>query len=108
MANKFKAQALNFNVIVQEKFVENRTEHGIDITGIVDANEKTKRGVVLSVGEGCPFINVKLFGYRIPYWKRQTIALGDEISFDKHRATPITLDGVQYFIVYYSDISLLF
>ena len=108
MQSKFKGTALNFNVVVKEKFVENKTKHGIDLTGIVDANEKSKRGIVVSVGELCPSVNVKIFGFRIPFWKRQAIKIGDDISFDKYKATSITLDGVQYNIIYYSDISLVF
>jgi len=75
MSNKFKGKALNHNVIVKEKFVDNKTKHGIDLTGIVDANEKQKRGIVVSIGELCPYVNVRIFGFRIPFWKKQTIKL---------------------------------
>lgn len=107
MSNKFKGKALNHNVIVKEKFVDNKTKHGIDLTGIVDANEKQKRGIVVSIGELCPYVNVRIFGFRIPFWKKQTIKLGDDVTFDKYKSTPYTENGVQYIIIYYPDISVV-
>ncbi len=98
MENSFTGQALGVNVIVKEKIVENKTASGIDMTGYVSANEKQKRGIVVSIGEGCPR---KGDG-------TQTINIGDEICFDKTRETAFTDKGVQYLIIYYQEIVLKF
>jgi hypothetical protein len=44
MENKFKGKALNLIVVVEEIFNENKTASGLDLSGIVDANEKQKKG----------------------------------------------------------------
>jgi co-chaperonin GroES (HSP10) len=49
MENKFKGKALNLIVVVEEIFNENKTASGLDLSGIVDANEKQKEGRVVSV-----------------------------------------------------------
>jgi|SRR6188768_539262 len=92
--NKFKGQALNTIVVVEEIFHENKTESGIDISGIVDANEKQKRGIVRSVGTECP--RNKDGEY--------TIKEGYEVIFDKLKATQFTQDGVSYLLVFYRDL----
>ncbi len=98
MKNSFIGQALGVNVIVKERVVENKTSAGIDMTGYISANEKQKRGIVVSVGEGCP---------NGPDGT-QTIQIGDEICFDKTRETAFTDKGVQYLIIYYQEIVLKF
>lgn len=92
--NKFKGQALNLIVVVEEVFNENKTKSGIDITNVVDANEKQKKGIVVSVGTECP---KKSDG-------SQTIEVGWEIIFDKYKSTPMTQDGNPFILVDYRDI----
>jgi len=94
MENKFEGQALNLNVIVQEVDNENITASGLDLTGIVDANEKQKKGRVVSVGTECP---QKSDG-------SQTIKIGDVVIFDKFKMTPFTQKGKQYIMVDYRDL----
>lgn len=113
MENKFKGRALNTVVIVQEVFAENKTAAGIDISGIIDANEKQKRGKVVSVGELCPrkksnyfsrFMFLNFFLQKLSY----TIKEGDEVIFDKFKMTNFTQDGVAYIMIDYRDIVIAF
>lgn len=94
MENKFEGQALNLNVIVQEVDNENITASGLDLTGIVDANEKQKKGRVVSVGTECP---QKSDG-------SQTIKIDDVVIFDKFKVTPFTQKGIAYILVDYRDL----
>jgi len=96
--NKFKGQALNMIVVVEEIFNENKTAGGIDITGIVDANEKQKRGRVVSVGQGTPRYDDGSY----------VLTEGAEVVFDKYKTTPFTQDGNPYILVFYPDIVLVF
>ncbi len=113
MENKFKGQALNMIVVVEEIFNENKTAGGIDITGIVDANEKQKRGRVVSVGEGCPrrpanyFSRFKFLNFFFQKLE-STLKQNDEVIFDKYKTTSFTQDGNPYILVYYPDIVLVF
>lgn len=98
MKNKFKGRALNLVVVVQEVDNENVTASGIDLSGIVDANEKQKRGKVVSVGEQCPKLSDG----------NSVLKEGDEVIFDKFKMTPFTHDGVAYLLIDYRDIILVF
>ena len=98
MQNNFKGKALNLIVIVEEVFNENKTASGFDLSGVVDANEKQKRGKVVSVGEQCPKLADGSF----------TLKEGDEVIFDKFKMTPFTQDGTMYLMIDYRDIVLVF
>ena len=98
MENKFKGRALNTVVIVKETNLENKTKSGIDLSGIIDANEKQKKGIVVSVGEFCPKLSDGSF----------TIKEGDEVIFDKFKITEFTQDGVAYLLIHYPDIVLVY
>lgn len=98
MENNFKGKALNQIVVVEEVFNENKTASGIDLSGIVDANEKQKRGRVVSVGEGCPKLSDESY----------TLKEGDEVIFDKFKMTPFTNEGKPYILIDYRDIVLVF
>lgn len=109
MENKFEGQALNLNVIVQEVDNENITASGLDLTGIVDANEKQKKGRVVSVGTECPLIGHKykgLFSFVNFFIKKQkqTIQIGNIVIFDKFKVTPFTQKGIAYILVDYRDL----
>jgi co-chaperonin GroES (HSP10) len=95
---KFKGKALNLIVIIEEVFNENKTASGFDLSEVVSANEKQKRGKVVSVGEQCPKLSDGTF----------TLKEGDEIIFDKHKMTPFTQDGVGYILIDYRDIVIVF
>jgi len=92
--NKFKGRALNLVVIVEEVFHENKTASGIDLSGVVDANEKQKRGKVVSVGTECPKLTNG----------KHTIEIGNQVIFDKFKATPFTQEGITYILVDYRDL----
>ena len=98
MENKFKGKALNLVVIVEEVFNENKTKFGFDLSSVVEANEKQKRGKVVSVGEGCPKLSDGTF----------TLKEGDEVIFDKYKMTPFTQDGTAYIIIDYRDIVIVY
>jgi co-chaperonin GroES (HSP10) len=97
MENKFKGRALNLIVIVEEVFNENKTASGFDLSGVVDANEKQKRGKVVSVGTECPKLSDGTY----------TVNEGNIVIFDKFKMTPFTQDGVQYLIIDYRDLVLI-
>lgn len=91
-------EALNFNVIVEQKILENKTSGGFDMTGYVDANESQQSGTVISVGELCPKDKEG----------NHYIKKGDTIIFSKFKVTSTTINGVNYLILPYSDIVLKF
>lgn len=113
MENKFKGKALNLWVIVEEVFNENKTASGIDLSGVVDANEKQKRGKVVSVGEGCPrkksnyFSRYKFLNFFFQK-NAHTIKENDEVIFDKYKMTSFTHEGVAYILIDYRDIVIVF
>jgi len=98
MENKFKGRALNLVVIVEEVFNENKTASGFDLSSVVDANEKQKKGRVVSVGEQCPKLSDGSY----------TLKEGDEVIFDKYKMTPFTQNGKPYLLIDYRDIVIVF
>jgi len=102
--NKFKGQALNQIVVVEEIFHENKTKSGIDISGIVDANEKQKRGIIRSIGTECPRKPQSFFSRIFGGKNRYTIEVGSEVIFDKFKATAMTQNGNPYLLVFYRDL----
>ena len=98
MENKFKGKALNLVVIVEEVFNENKTASGFDLSSVVDANEKQKRGKVVSVGEQCPKLSDGSY----------TLKEGDEVIFDKYKMTNFTQNGNPYLLIDYRDIVIVF
>jgi co-chaperonin GroES (HSP10) len=98
MENKFKGKALNQVVILKEVTYENKTKSGIDLTGISDATEKYKKGLIISIGEFCPKLSDGSF----------TLKEGDEVIFDKFKMTNFTQDGITYILIDYRDLVLVF
>lgn len=92
IVESFNGKALNFNVIVKQIENKNETESGLDITSAVDKNEKFRKGVVVSVGEQCPENGIKP---------------GDIILFDNYKTSPLTLNVIDYKIMYYSDLIMV-
>ena len=94
----FKGQAVNHNVVVKVKGIENITNSGIDLTSSEDKNQKFKLGTVVSVGLQCP--------------KREdganSVEVGDEILFDGNRSTLVTLETVEYTVLHFTDIVIVF
>lgn len=97
MENQFKGRALNLRVVVKEVVNENKTASGLDLTGVVDANEKQKKGIVVSVGEACPNLSDGT----------PALKIGDEVIFDKYKSDPFTQSGVAYTIIDYREIVLV-
>lgn len=106
MQNKPKFQALNYNVIVEEKVLENKTGGGFDMTNYIDATEKQQSGEIICFGELCPKRSVKIFGFRIPYLREYTLRKGQVIVFNKFNSTPMMIGGKPYLIIPYSNIFL--
>lgn len=95
MSNQiFEGVALNFNVILQEVIQDNVTDFGFDISSEVDANEKIRTGKVMSIGERIPILDNG----------KTAIEIGDLVLFDKHKASTLTIKGVQYRITLYNDL----
>lgn len=95
MPNNPKFQAKNLNIIVTPKELENKLSGGFDISGYVNANESQQAGTVVSVGERC--VNSK---------GEITLEEGIVIVFKKHNATSMTIEGINYLIVPYTDVVL--
>jgi co-chaperonin GroES (HSP10) len=93
MENKLKLKALNTSVIVEEVLLENKTDFGFDLSNVIDVNETQRKGIVRSIGELCPKIDAENY----------TLKEGDEVLFNKHKNTPITIDGVKYIMIEYRD-----
>ena len=91
---KFKAQALNYVVIVKQKKIENLTSTGLDISSEADKNEKFRKGEIMSFGNLCPK-NDK---------GEDTIQIGQEVLYDMYKASDLTIDGEKYQSFYYSDL----
>ena len=97
MENKFKGQALNYWVIVEEVLNENKTKSGFDMSGYVDANEHQKKGRIVSIGEACPKLSNG----------EGVLKIGDEVIFNKLKTTDFTQNAVKYIMVMYSDIAIV-
>lgn len=54
MINSFHGQALNFCVVLRQIENKNITEGGLDVSMMSDKSEKYKKGIVISIGTGCP------------------------------------------------------
>lgn len=92
--DRFKWQALNQVVIVEEREIENKTDFGFDLGS--DKNVKYMKGVVMSFGHGCPQQDGKYF-----------ISIGQEVLFDGYKKSDLYLDGKKYLCVYYGDLIAL-
>ncbi|HEY6143753.1 MAG TPA: hypothetical protein VIV55_10115 [Flavobacterium sp.] len=90
----FSGKCLGSNVIVIP--IENKqlSEGGVDLTFLIDKNQKWGKGIIVSIGENVP-LNKK----GIPYLKE-----GDVVLFDKNKATDYVEDTVEYKAMYYNDI----
>jgi co-chaperonin GroES (HSP10) len=89
----FTSRALNFNVILKEITNENINSSGLDISKLVDKNEKFKKGFVVSIGENCPGDTV--------------FKPGETVLFDSYKSSDLTIGGVLYKHVYYADLLLV-
>lgn len=105
-----KFKALNHCVIIKEIEMENKTESGIVIAHKASADQKQSKGVIVSAGLGCPKKSV--FSRFLFFWKRRsevnTVKEGDTVIFDRYKSTNMTVDAVEYQMVYYSDLILVF
>jgi len=90
----FKAQALNYVVIVKPKKIENLTATGLDISSEADKNEKFRKGEIMSFGNLCPKNSEG----------EDTIKIGQEVLYDMYKASDLTIDGEKYQSFYYSDL----
>ena len=94
MENKFKGQALNYNVFVKRVQIRNITQAGVDITSETDKNEKYRKGIIVSFGNMCPKDENG----------ESVIAIGDEVLYDGYKASELTIDGEQYEVIYFADL----
>lgn len=98
MKSSFKGQAVNYNVVVEEQEMKNISGSGIDYTSSEDKNQKFKRGVVQSVGLGCPKNDEGEY----------VLKIGDEILYDGYKGSPVTLETKVYSIIMFQDIAIIF
>ena len=93
---EIKIRALVDNVVLEPIFLDNKTDGGFDLTGIVDVNEKQASGIIHSFGEMC---GKDLEG-------NYTLREGMTIVYNKHNQTPMTLDGKSYILIPYRNVFL--
>lgn len=98
---EFKGKALNYVVIVKQKELKNETETGLDFSSEVDKNQKFRKGEIMSFGNLCP---KKPIWKWLPFWKKDTIKIGQEVLYDMYKASDLTVDGIKYQTFYYSDL----
>lgn len=98
MESSFNGQAVNYNVVVEEQEMKNVSGSGIDYTSAEDKNQKFKRGLVQSVGLGCPKDDDGNY----------VLKIGDEILYDGYKGSPVTLETKVYSIISFMDIAIIF
>jgi len=89
MVNSFQGKALNYNVILRQIANVNVTENNLDLTNALDKNEKFKKGIVVSVGTECP---------------KGDIEVGSTVMYDSYKASNVTLDNIEYTVLFYADL----
>jgi len=89
-----KLQALNYNVFVTKEESQHIVEGNIDVTSEIDKNEKYRKGKIVSFGSLCPKNDDGT----------NTIEIGQEVIYDRYKSSPVTIDGVTYESIYYSDL----
>jgi len=94
--NKFSHEALNYNVIVKEVRIRHFSESGLDITEKIEKDEKFRSGIVLAIGN--------LITSEIPDAK---ISVNCQVLFDNYKGSDVTIDGVTYKSILYSDLLLV-
>lgn len=94
--SSFPYVALNYNVIVKVVEKENVTHSGIDVSSITTKDEKYRSGVVLAIGN--------LITSEIPDAK---ISVNCQVLFDNYKGSDVTIDGVTYKSILYSDLLLV-
>ena len=92
IVDKFKGRALNFVVVLKEIENVNETSSGLNISSSVDKNEKYRKAIVVSLGSECP---------------KEPVCLGDTVMYDKHKANPLTQNGIEYVTLFYADLVLI-
>lgn len=97
----FKGKALNYVVIVKQKELKNETETGLDFSSEVDKNQKFRKGEIVSFGSLCP---KKPIWKWLPFLKKDTIKIGQEVLYDMYKASDLTVDEIKYQTFYYSDL----
>lgn len=104
MIDSFQGQALNFCVVLRQIENKNVTGAGLDISMMADKNEKYKKGVVISIGTGCPKKNFRIFGIEIPFIKLNNINKGDTVLYDTYKSSMVTLETIEYQVMFYADL----
>ena len=89
MVNEFKGRALNFNVVIRQIANKNVTEGNIDISMASDKNEKYKKGIVISIGTECPQGDIKV---------------GETVIYDGYKSSLVTLNTIEYTVLFYADL----
>ena len=92
IVESFKGKALNFVVVLKEIENVNETSSGLNISSSVDKNEKYRKAIVVSIGSECP---------------KEPVCLGDTVMYDKHKANPLTQNGIEYVTLFYADLVLI-
>jgi len=89
MVDAFSGKALNYNVVLREIANKNVTDGGIDMSMATSKNEKYKKGIVVSLGTACP---------------QGDVNLGDTVIYDSYKASKVTLDTIEYDVIFYADL----
>lgn len=89
MVDAFKGKMLNYNVCLRQISNKNVTDGKIDMSMLVDKNEKFKKAIVISIGSECP---------------KGDILVGDTVIFDSYKASVFTQNTIEYQSIPYADL----
>jgi chaperonin GroES len=96
---KLSIQPLGDRVVIQPAAASGEKKLASGIILPSDSKEKPIEGVVVAIGPG----RVNDNGFRVP----MEVAVGDEVYFKKPWEEPIKIDGVEYYVLSESEITLI-
>ena len=92
IVGQFKGQALNYVVVLKQIANVNETKSGLDVSSSVDKDQKYRKAIVVSIGSESP---------------KEPVKLGDTVMYDKHKANPLTQNGIEYVTLFYAYLVLI-
>ena len=67
MVDAFNGKMLNYNVCLRQISNKNVTDGKIDMSMLVDKNEKFKKAIVISIGSECPKGDILVFAHDVAH-----------------------------------------
>jgi co-chaperonin GroES (HSP10) len=106
---EFNGTAFN-KVVILKEIIEATidAETNLDVSNDADKNDKTRKGLVVAVGETVPSPKSGLANWLIGFFikRKQNVNPGDYVLYNRHAASNLTHEGVKYKLIYYDDLIL--